>query len=97
MNSLICPVCNENITINDKFKKMIAALKQNDDQMWIYCDEHTESTVKFYCEEDECLICEKCILKHNAHLNEVREIGMEEVKELCEKAIAKLNSIKDKI
>jgi hypothetical protein len=64
----------------------------------IFCDEHNDMEVDYYCKKHIKLMCNKCaLIGHADHLENLVQVERFGVENFCERVRIKLNLLKNKI
>lgn len=97
-NKLQCPFDGIVHHISEKYLENIQKMKSQMAPVNIYCDEHPEIEVDYFCKKHSRLMCNKCALvQHADHLENLVQVERFGVENFCERVRIKLNLLKNKI
>ncbi|CDW89660.1 UNKNOWN [Stylonychia lemnae] len=91
-SKLICPVDKETLIISQKFREKVQKItKQQQELLWISCQQHIDLIAEYYCNIHRELVCHQCVHKsHRAHAQKLDHVVAQDIQEFCERALIRL-------
>ena len=91
----MCPSCNEEVKITDRFKENILKMKMSNPYLWVFCEDHDDIIGEFFSKSKQRVICSKCAITSSNTKEDIVELKKEEFDQYLQFSLEKMDELRN--